>query len=312
MEKLFDLVSVGNISIDTIKIDGNGRHTAPGGSAASVLTAASAFSVRCGLVSKVGEDFPDEWLLDLAERGIDIRGIKKQKSSCKFELAYDENGSLKKFDEAFNCEFGLSVKDIPEEYFSAKHYHLSAAHPSNQERFLKVFADVNHGSTISLALWPSYEKEYDGNFAKILDKVSILFCNNFEAKIIAKEGNIYDAVKKVKKMGPEIVVLTKGAKGSAVYYRNEFYLFPALRTNTVDRTGCGDSFAGGFLASYLREHDIEKAGWSGSALASFTISKFGSWFPKEINNGKIEDRIERAKEYYKKKAKEKVTLMDFF
>ena len=89
-------------------------------------------------------------------------------------------------------------------------------------------------------------------------------------------------------------------------------MFPALRTNIVDRTGCGDSFAGGFLANYLRTKDIEQAGWAGTALASFKLSKYGSWFPAEISSGKIDERLESAKEHYKKKSKEKITLMDFF
>jgi len=313
LEKDFDLISVGNVSIDTIKIQGNGgKHVVPGGSAAAVLTAASAFNLRTGLVSKVGEDFPDEWLLDLAERGIDIRGVKRQKASCRFELVYDENGALKNFDEIFNCEYDLNVKDIPEEYLSSRHFHISAAHPSNQSKFIKAIGEINHGSTVSLTLWPSYEKEYGETFVNLLDKVDILFCNNFEAKILAKDDNIYDAVKKVKKFGPKIIVLTKGAKGSAIYYKNDFFLFPALKANIVDRTGCGDSFAGGFLANYLIGSDIEKAGWAGTALASFTISKYGSWLPKEASNGKVLERIERARNYYEKGLKQKVSLMEFF
>ncbi len=312
MDKIFDIVSIGNISIDTIKVESNGKKIVPGGGAASFLTAASVFNQRCGLVSRIGKDFPAEWLFELAERGIDIRGVKNQDKSCKFELVYDEAGKMKKFSESNNCEYGLSVKDVPKVYFSSNHFHLAAAHPSNQSKFLKALSEVNNGTTISMSLWPSYESEYNDDFVKLLDKVNILFCNNFEAKIIAKEENIYDAVKKVKKFGPEIVVLTKGAKGSAIYYKNEFYLFPALCTNIVDRTGCGDSFAGGFLAKYLLTKDIEMGGWAGTALSSFTLSKYGSWFPIEVCNGKIEERIERAKEHYKKKAKEKTTLMDFF
>ncbi len=311
MEKIFDLISIGNISIDVIKISGK-KHIVPGGSAAAVSTAAAVFNLRCGVVSKVGNDFPDEWLLDLASRGVDIRGIKKQDLSCKFELTYNTSGELTKFEESNNCEFGLSVKDIPKEYTSSKHFHLSAAHPSNQSRFLRTLGEINGGSTISLTLWPSYEKEYNDSFLNLLEKVSVLFCNAGEIRSLAQEENIYDAVKKVKKLGPEIIVLTKGAKGSAIYNKGEFYLFPALHTNIIDRTGCGDNFAGGFLANYLITEDIENAGWAGTALASFKLSKYGSWFPSESNNGKIDDRIERARDYYRKKIREKITLMDFF
>lgn len=304
-----DIVAVGNISIDVIKIESSGTFKVPGGSAAAVLTAASAYGAKCGAVSKIGEDFPKAWFEDISSRGIDFLGLQKQKHSCRFELTYAKDGELKKFDEIFNVEDFLSMKDVPSSYLDAKHFHLAAAHPKNQEKFL---SSTSMKSSFSLTLWPTYNSEYSAKFYELMKKVEILFCNEKEVKMLSSEENIYDAVKKIQKAGPNLIVLTKGAKGSAVYYKKEFHVFPALKSLKVDVTGCGDSFAGGFLAEYLSSKDVLKAGWAGAALASFTMSKMGSWFPREISREKIEERIGRAKSYYEKGAKEKGSLMDFF
>lgn len=303
--KKFDLIAIGNISIDTIEIE-NKKHTVPGGSAGAVLTASAARDLSTGLVARIGEDFKKEWLEDLSSRGINLDGILKQKVSCRFELSYDSKGNLKKFNEIFSHE-AFSVKDIPKSYFETKHLHLSAAHPKNQEKILNSLKSSKF--TLSLALWPKYELEYTEDFIKLLKKIKILFCNDYEALMLTKEENVYDAAKKIQNFGPEILVLTKGSKGSAIYSKNEFYLFPALRTSKIDTTGCGDSFAGGFLAEYIKGTGIERAGWVGTALASFTMSKIGSWFPK-VEKERIEERIERAQKYSEKGTKS--TLLDFF
>lgn len=309
MADQLDLVAVGNISIDVIHIDGLGQHTVPGGSAAAVLTAASSYGAKTGAVSRIGEDYRQKWLTELDERGINLSGVSAQKTSCRFELEYNKSGELKKFSEIFAVDDALTKKDFPDQYKNARHIHLSAAHPRNQVKFLQF---PNPGSTVSLTLWPTYEAEYDEEFAKLLKNVDILFCNNHEIKILSKKENVYDGVKEAaEKYSLKIIVLTKGPKGSAVYSNGRFYLYPSLRTSKVDPTGCGDAFAGGFLAEYLKSGDVEKAGWVGAAMASFTLSKMGSWFPREISQKQIEERIELAKKYSEKNVK-KGTLLDFF
>jgi len=308
MSKKLDLVAVGNISIDSIKVGDSRRRTVPGGSPGAVLTAATACSASTGILTRFGWDFPKEWKKDLKQRGIDLAGARTQKMSCRFDLVYNKRGGLASFNEMFSAEDSLTPDLLPKRYLESKHIHLCAAHPQNQISFLQ---NLNSKAKKSLTLWPTYESEYDDTFRKALKKVHILFCNNHEAKIIAKKENIYDAVKAVQKNGPDIVVLTKGSKGSSIYHKEKFYLFPALNTSKLDGTGCGDAFAGGFLAEYLRSGNIEKAGWTGVALASFTISKFGSWFPADVSQEKIDERIERAKKYSERDVK-KGTLLDFF
>jgi sugar/nucleoside kinase (ribokinase family) len=310
-EPKLDLVTVGNLSIDSIKIGKYGAKKVPGGSAGAVVTAAAALNNNVGIVTKIGEDYPIKWLIDLGGRGIDLTGVSTQKSSCRFELKYDHKNNLKHFREIFNAEDIISNQDIPGYYFNSKFFHLSAAHPRNQQKMITRLKRAPK-TKFSITLWPTYQKEYSPYFINRLNEAEVLFCNNYEIQQLSNEENIYDAAKKISKGGPKVIVLTKGAKGAAIYHKGEFLVYPALRTNIIDTTGCGDSFAAGFLVEYLQSKDIEKAGWVGAAMASFTISKVGSWFPM-LNELQIERRIEGArKNSGSKTPPKKATLMDFY
>ncbi|MAF89311.1 MAG: hypothetical protein CL963_02260 [Euryarchaeota archaeon] len=312
MASKFDLVTVGNISIDTILVDKK-CYRVPGGSAAAVATAAAANGAKCGIVSKLGRDYPSDWLSELRKAGVDTLGLGKKKASTRFELSYNRNKRLINFNEVFSSDAILSFSDMPDSYRNSQHVHLSAARPEHQENFLESLS--NRGKrTVSLTLWSTYSDSYADKFIDLLKKTDILFCNNHEISSISNEENIYDAVKAVQRKGPKIIVLTKGELGSAICTSRKIHLFPALKTSRTDTTGCGDSFAGGFISEYLKSGNVARAGWLGSALASFTMQKSGAWFPSDIERNKILDTVKRAREVHASNGKRKTkgTLFDYF
>ncbi len=312
MASKFDLVTVGNISIDTILVDKK-CYRVPGGSAAAVATAAVANGSKCGIVSKLGRDYPSGWLDELKKSGVDASGLGRKKTSTRFELSYNRNKRLIKFNEVFSSDAVLSFSDMPDSYRNARQIHLSAAKPQHQENFLESLSNRKN-QAISLTLWSTYSDSYTDNFINLLKKTDVLFCNNHEISSISNEENIYDAVKVVQKKGPKIIVLTKGELGSAICTSRKIHLFPALKTSRTDTTGCGDSFAGGFISEYLRTGNVARAGWLGSALASFTMQKSGAWFPLDIQREKILKTVKRAKETHASNGKRKTkgTLLDYF
>jgi len=227
MASKFDLVTVGNISIDTILVDKK-CYRVPGGSAAAVATAAVANSSKCGIVSKLGRDYPSKWLDELKKSGVDASGLGKKKTSTRFELSYNRNKRLIKFNEVFSSDAVLSFSDMPDSYRNARQIHLSAAKPQHQENFLESLSNRKNQS-VSLTLWSTYSDSYTDNFINLLKKTDVLFCNNHEISSISNEENIYDAVKVVQKKGPKIIVLTKGELGSAICTSRKIHLFPALK-----------------------------------------------------------------------------------
>ena len=43
----------------------------------------------------------------------------------------------------------------------------------------------------------------------------------------------------------------------------------------VDTTGCGDSYQAGFMVSYVRDRDVQRAMENGSRFAARTIGQLG-------------------------------------
>ena len=83
---------------------------------------------------------------------------------------------------------------------------------------------------------------------------------------------------------------------------NNVFSAPALLLEEVfDPTGAGDTFAGGFMGYLSSQEEItwesmKKAIIVGSAMASFTVEKFGIERIKGLNKEEIDHRINQFKE----------------
>jgi len=65
-----------------------------------------------------------------------------------------------------------------------------------------------------------------------------------------------------------------------------------------DPTGAGDSFAGGFIGYIAETKDIsfdnmKRAVIFGSAMASFSVEKFGTERIQNLNSAEVDDRVQQ-------------------
>ena len=98
-------------------------------------------------------------------------------------------------------------------------------------------------------------------------------------------------------MGPETIIIKKGSLGSYLYDKNNNIKMniPAFPIDDIiDTTGAGDSFAGGLVGN-IEKTNIVNAVIAGSAIASFTVSAFGVDGLININEKKINDRMNHIK-----------------
>jgi sugar/nucleoside kinase (ribokinase family) len=77
--------------------------------------------------------------------------------------------------------------------------------------------------------------------------------------------------------GPQIAVVTDGRHGSWICTRegSSFHQPAFLFPNTVDTTGCGDSYHGAFLAGLLKGFAVEKTALLASAVAGMNSQHLG-------------------------------------
>jgi len=81
---------------------------------------------------------------------------------------------------------------------------------------------------------------------------------------------------KLRSLGPEIVLITKGKAGTTVWSKDHgVYAVPAYKTRVRDPTGAGDALVGAFLVTWSKTGDLVWSAAIGSAVASFVVEKVG-------------------------------------
>ena len=82
--------------------------------------------------------------------------------------------------------------------------------------------------------------------------------NNEEASLLVGRGSARDKIVKLKKLGPEIAIITNGKNPvHCIDNKNNHYKVYPLDIKVVEATGAGDSFASSFLAGIIKTSDIE-------------------------------------------------------
>ncbi|MEM2812339.1 MAG: PfkB family carbohydrate kinase, partial [Candidatus Bathyarchaeia archaeon] len=113
----------------------------------------------------------------------------------------------------------------------------------------------------------------DLNFLKYID---IFKASESELKALTGLSDIIRALKKVRDIGVNVAIATIGAGGVLISLDNSVYHVPAAKQNrTIDPTGAGDSFMGGFLAEYIKGEDLLWCASVGSSVSSYVIEEVG-------------------------------------
>lgn len=116
---------------------------------------------------------------------------------------------------------------------------------------------------------------------EIIQNVDILIPNEYELERISKvkvtdQDSILEASKVLLHKGVEKLVVTLGSRGVLYIDKEGHEFYKAHKVEVVDTTGAGDSFIGGFVASYIEDRNIEKAIGMGQKVAALSIQRMGA------------------------------------
>jgi sugar/nucleoside kinase (ribokinase family) len=126
--------------------------------------------------------------------------------------------------------------------------------------------------------------------------VDVYKSSSDEIRMVAGTTNIRRAARKILDYGVEVVVVTKGMRGSTLLFDEAFFKVPPYSPRKlVDPTGAGDAYIGAFLAEYIRSKDPLWCACVGTASASFVIEDIGP-----CRFGGREETYARAREIYEK------------
>lgn len=292
------LLVVGTVAFDQIETPFGKTDKILGGAATFIGIAASKLEVESGLVSVIGGDFPQEYIDLMKKHKMDLSGIKKIENGKTFFWSgryKNDMNTRETLVTELNVLENFEPK-VPEKWKNPEILMLGNLHPSIQKSVLnQLEARPKLVVLDTMNFW--MDQTWD-ELMDVLKHIDILAINDEEARQLSKEYSLVKAAKKILTMGPKTLIIKKGEHGALLFNQNNVFFAPALPLEDVfDPTGAGDTFAGGFTG-YLAKtknysfDNMKRAIIYGSALASFTVEKFGVERISELNQKELNGRLE--------------------
>ena len=297
------LVSVGTVAFDAIETPFGKTDKIVGGACTYISLSASYFNSNPKLISVVGDDFPKETIDLLHSKNIDTEGLQIKEGEKTFFWSgkyHQDMNSRDTIDTQLNV---LETFDpiVPESYYDCDILMLGNLTPAVQMNVIKQLP--KRPKLIALDTMDFWMQIALDDLLNVIKEIDVLTINDEEARLLSGELSLKKAANKILTMGPKYLIIKKGEHGALLFDKNNnTFSAPALLLEEVfDPTGAGDTFAGGFMGYLSSQNEInwdtmKKAIIVGSAMASFTVEKFGIERLEELDKSEIDNRINQFKE----------------
>ncbi len=294
------LLVIGTVAFDAIETPFGKTDKIIGGAATYAGLAASYFKKKgINLVSVVGYDFPKETLDLFNAHGINTDGIEIKADEKTFFWSgkyHNDMNTRDTLDTQLNVLATFEPK-VPESYKNCEFLMLGNLMPKLQ---LEVINQLpNRPKLIVMDTMNFWMEIAMDDLRETMKHVDVLTINDEEARLLSKEYSLVKAAQKILQMGPKYLIIKKGEHGALLFHAGQVFFAPALPLEEVfDPTGAGDSFAGGFIGYLAETRDIsfenmKRAIIFGSAMASFTVEKFGIERLVNLSHEEVEDRVQQ-------------------
>jgi sugar/nucleoside kinase (ribokinase family) len=245
-----------------------------GGTAGNVAVAAARLGVPTALASFVARDFPGEYRRALEAAGVDLEDLVTVDGYATprawiftapdgQQVTVIDQGPMRAMGGFETRGHAVEASDL---------VHIGTGQPAYYERIASLARDRGR----RVAFDPAQEIHYVYNartFRRLLRMAHIFFANEPEmARGLKLAGlqNPGDLLSTV-----EIVVLTRGTRGSLILGEEGEIKVPCIRAKTVDATGAGDAYRAGFYAGLHLGKELRMCGLMGAAVASFAVEARG-------------------------------------
>lgn len=176
----------------------------------------------------------------------------------------------------FRVRHPLTGSQVPQSWRRARGVHLAPSQPEVMRAMLDVFAP---GGAIVTADpgWQLVDYTLD-EITPILAGIDAFLPSEVELRALVPDTGLSDALAVIAARCPGAVAVKLGPKGVLVWDRAAAgaVAVPPAPANTLDPTGAGDSFCGGFLAGLVETGDPVHAARYGAISAARIVECFGA------------------------------------
>lgn len=287
------------------KIDVDRYDFCMGGNATNVAVGLSRLGVKTGLCSEIGDDeFSIKIRNWLARENIERLLVRQVSGPSSFAVIINFQGDRTIFvqDVHRDHEFDFSEVTTPFVY-------LTSLGNEWEEPYKKALEFVDSCSAV-LAFNPGSRQVKSGKegVKDVLAKTTYLFVNKEEAEVILTgvqtnkndKAYVMELLSDLQQLGPKIVIITDGIRGSYVMDdKGDYYWHGSGTGISIERTGAGDSYASGFLGAIISGLSLQQAMEWGTLNATAVVSKVGAQaglLTKEEMEGMMDDEDENTKQ----------------
>jgi sugar/nucleoside kinase (ribokinase family) len=288
---LFDILTIGEINVDLIlghearpifgqfeKIVDDATLTV-GGSGTIFAMGAAQLGLRVAYCGVAGEDAFGRFMLDhLHERHIDTRGVivdRTLKTGLSVILNVPGDRAILTHLGAIDA---LRAEQVDRTLLAqSRHIHVTSFFLQHNLRpgLVALLAQARAGgATVSIDTnWDPSER-WDDGLADVLAHTDLFLPNDQEARAIAKNDTMDEALTTLAKTIPTVAI-KNGAEGAICRRGDQIAHDPGFPMSVVDTTGAGDSFNGGFLYGWLHNWELADALALGCACGTLSTQAAG-------------------------------------
>lgn len=244
-----------------------------GGNAANNAVGSSRLGLKSAFYSIVGNDATGVQIMET---------VRREKVSTEYVHVDRKQESNYSVVLNYKAERTILVYHIDRKYKlpklrSTKWIYLTSMGKNHQNLHNELLKHVRKTGT-KLGFNPGTHQLKQGleKLKPLLGVTTVLFVNKEEAKrLVGEIAEMKELLMAVRHVGPQIVVITDGEKGSYAYDGQSFWKCAITDTPVVERTGAGDSFATAFLAALNVGKTIPEAMQWGTMNSASVITKVG-------------------------------------
>lgn len=271
-----DVICLGDALIDFFAVESgikfkevNEFRKIPGGTVANVAVGSSKLGLNTAFIGRLGHDEFGYFLRDIfKDNDVDISQIQYD-HNCRTGLAFVSVPSPIEREFVFyrnpSADMMLDPDRLNKSFLeNTKIFHFGPlslnAEPSRSATYKAIEIVKNkknilitYDPSLRLGLWKS-KREARKELSKPIEYVNVIKVNDDELYFLTQEGKIEKGINKILSMGPQLCIVTLGEKGCIYGTNNYRGNLDTFMVNTIDSTGCGDSFVAGLLKGLIEEN----------------------------------------------------------
>ncbi len=334
-EKLINSFIAGELTRDYIVKSHSDYYLGiPGGSALFTAGGMLLWGEHPGILSMVGEDYPNEWIRQFADLGIDALGIQTRpqlKNHHRFFGYLEENqlqteNPITYFDKiklplpkeliGYHAQKPMldnrnasipnfcRINDIPASYLDCPSVHLCSMDFLSSQVLPNTMRQ-GQVTTISLQASASYmDPLFFDLLPYLVNHLSVFHTSeeNLRALFRNRSKDLWEMAEAMGSYGCELLVIYR--ENHSIYLYNgqnkEKWIIPAYPVQIINIIGMEEAFCGGFFANYRKTFDPIESALYGAISASFIAQGFGPFFALDAYPGLPEARLSSIREAVRK------------